>query len=191
MGFKSKDLIKTFHEEADLIKAIPNLRYFGHPDLYKQCKPIRRFDSRLISDIKKLGLTLAKFRKLTGFGKGIAAPQIGILKRFIVVYKEDTPVVLINPKIIKRSKSLTIAEELCMSMGILSAFVVRPKFVTVSYLDEKQAKQEWQADVFYSRMLQHEIDHLDGILYTDMAIKNGLRFVYNMEQFQGIRDYKK
>ena len=191
MEYKSKDLIKTVDDWNTITKVFPNLRLFGHPDLYKICKPIKRFDKKTLAEIKRLKRILARYRALTGFGKGIAAPQIGVLRRFLVVYKEDTPAVLINPEITQNSKTLTIAEELCMSMGILSAFVVRPKFVTVSYLDENKEKQEWQADILYSRVLQHEIDHLNGILYTDKAIKNGLRFVYNVEQFQGIKDYKK
>lgn len=191
MEYKPKELLKTLNSEADLIRSFTQLKYLGHPDLRKKCKLIKQLSQKTNKEIKKLNATLIRFRKLTRFEKGIAAPQIGILKRFIIVYKEDASIVLINPKITKKSKSLTIAEELCMSMGVLSAFVVRPKFVTVSYLDEKGDKQKWRADILHSRVLQHEIDHLDGILCIDRAIKNGLRFVYNMEQFRGIKDYKK
>lgn len=191
MEYKSKDLTKFLEKWLSESKLIPGLKYLGSPELRKICKPIKRLDKDTIGEINKLKRLLLKYRKNTKLGAGIAAPQVGNLKRFIVIFKDEKPMILINPQIIKKSKNSTIAEEWCMSMVTLTSKVIRPKFVTVEYMDENKHSQIWEADIFYSRLLQHEIDHLDGILCIDKAVKNGLRFVYNMDQFQGIKDYKK
>lgn len=188
MRFKAVELKEGLNHWNKCIKKFPNIRYLGHPDLRKRCEIVGDFDSTTKKQITILKKTLLRFRKETGFGRGIAAPQIGIFKRIVTIYDGENVIVLINPKITKISKELAICEELCMSFGNLSATVVRPKFITVKYQDEKGSQTVIEADEKSSRMIQHEIDHLDGILNIDRAIKNGLRFVYSMKQFNGIHD---
>lgn len=188
--FRTTNLRKIIIDWENIAHSIPNLRFLGHPDLRKKCKEIKRLDKNALKDIAKLKKTFKRYQKITGKGVGMAAPQIGITKRFIIISIDDKSTIIINPRITTRSKKKTIAEEWCMSMGITTATVIRPKFIAVEYLDEKGIKQVLKPNALNSRLLQHEIDHLDGILCIDRAIKNGQRFVYDMKQFRGIKDVK-
>ena len=104
-------------------------------------------------------------------GIGLAAPQVGILKRIIVIDTEydvtdvahtKNPIVLINPKIIKKSDEMIESDEGCLSCPGISAPVMRHKTVTVEYFDLDEKKHEIEAQDLLSYCLQHEIDHLDG-----------------------------
>ena len=113
-------------------------------------------------------------------GAGLAAPQIGKNIRVIVVNFEDKILFLINPQITKRSWAREIEEEGCLSVlnkkgEIIYAPVERNKRINCIYLDEKGAKQKLIAEKLFARVIQHEIDHLDGILFIDkIAKKNKL-----------------
>lgn len=109
-------------------------------------------------------------------GIGLAAPQIGVSKRVIVLdvdQKEDSegnpgkPMRMVNPEIVESSDELSTYEEGCLSIPGQTADVVRPARVTVKYLDENGAAQTISADGLLATCLQHEIDHIDGILFTD------------------------
>lgn len=104
-------------------------------------------------------------------GVGLAAPQINQQLRIIIVNTQEGPQEFINPKIIKKSWAQNIIEEGCLSVPQVFGTVKRPKRVTVSYLD-KHAKQKKLTDsALLARVLQHEIDHLDGVLFIDKVIK--------------------
>ena len=105
-------------------------------------------------------------------GIGLAAPQIGIMQRIIVVdlCKEQNkrePLRLINPEIVWKSDDFFIYEEGCLSLPEQYAEVARPKEVGIRYLDEKGNQQELEAEDLLAVCLQHEIDHLNGILFVD------------------------
>ena len=104
-------------------------------------------------------------------GIGLAAPQIGSLKRFAIVDvaegDERRPITLINPQVVAASDSLAVTEEGCLSIPDIYAEITRPEHVTVRYLDEHGAQQTISADGLLGVCLQHEIDHLDGILFVD------------------------
>ncbi|MDX6751376.1 peptide deformylase [Geminicoccaceae bacterium 1502E] len=105
-------------------------------------------------------------------GIGLAAPQIGVSRRVIVVdvsreNEPDAPLRLCNPEILWRSEEEEIAEEGCLSLPDQYGEVRRPAAVRVRYLDETGKSREIEADGLLGRCLQHEIDHLDGILFTD------------------------
>lgn len=105
-------------------------------------------------------------------GAGLAAPQIGKNIRAIVVHHDDKTLFLINPQITKKSWAREIEEEGCLSVlnkngEIIYAPVERHKKVNCLYLDEKGVKQKINAEKLLARVLQHEIDHLDGILFID------------------------
>jgi len=109
-------------------------------------------------------------------GAGLAAPQIGQAIRLIVVHHEDKTIFLINPEITGKSWAREIEEEGCLSVlneqgEIIYAPVERYKKVTCVYLDEKGQKQKIRAEKILARILQHEIDHLDGILFIDRIAK--------------------
>ena len=104
-------------------------------------------------------------------GIGLAAPQIGVLRRAFVAdlgsEGERTPIYVVNPEIIARSEATNIAEEGCLSLPKHFGEVARFDQVRVRYLDRAGAAQEIQAEGLLARCLQHEIDHLNGILFVD------------------------
>jgi peptide deformylase len=105
-------------------------------------------------------------------GVGLAAPQVGISRRLIVldVSEEDDekrPYVMINPTIVKRSEKLNVHEEGCLSIPEVRAEVERPADVTVQFLDRHGKRQELAASELLATCIQHEIDHLDGRLLID------------------------
>lgn len=104
-------------------------------------------------------------------GIGLAAPQVGVSLRLAVIDlqrdEQREPIVLVNPEIVARSTETEPHEEGCLSLPGQFADVVRPRAVTVRYLDEAGARQEVAAEGLLARCLQHEIDHLDGVLFVD------------------------
>ena len=104
-------------------------------------------------------------------GIGLAAPQIGRTLRLVVIDlaldNKHSPRVLINPEIIAASDELATREEGCLSLPGQYADVTRPARVKVRYLDDAGLRQEMEADGLLSACVQHEIDHLDGILFVD------------------------
>ncbi|HEX4171575.1 MAG TPA: peptide deformylase [Acetobacteraceae bacterium] len=104
-------------------------------------------------------------------GIGLAAPQVGVGLRFAVVDLQPddnrAPIVLINPDVIARSEEMATREEGCLSLPGQYADVTRPARVTVRYTDIEGARQQVEAEGLLSACLQHEIDHLDGILFVD------------------------
>jgi peptide deformylase len=104
-------------------------------------------------------------------GVGLAAPQIGILKRIAVVdIREDNKVVLINPEIIEE-EGKTIREEGCLSIPGETGDVIRSEKIKVRSLNREGKEIEFEAEGFEARAIQHEIDHLDGILFIDKVVE--------------------
>ncbi|MFH0815081.1 MAG: peptide deformylase [Candidatus Falkowbacteria bacterium] len=100
-------------------------------------------------------------------GIGLAAPQVGMSKRLIIVATQTGVAVFINPKILSRSWKKETAEEGCLSVPGRSIRVRRSTKITVEFYDMNAEKQELNATGLFARVLQHEIDHLDGILIID------------------------
>jgi peptide deformylase len=123
----------------------------------------------LISDLSD---TLAGFRKTTGYGRGIAAPQIGILKRAVFIRMQPTGFcsALINPEIVWASDETMQLWDDCFSFPELMVRVQRAVQVKVIYTDARGLNQTIEAEGDLSELLQHEIDHLDGILAVQRAI---------------------
>lgn len=123
--------------------------------------------------ISDLGETLADFRLRNGFGRGIAAPQIGIDRRLLFVDMRDGsfgPAPLVNPRIVRASEETMELWDDCFSFPDLLVRVRRHLEVEVAYLDADGRSQLVTARGDLSELLQHEIDHLDGILAVDRAI---------------------
>lgn len=148
--------------------------------LRKSSKPVpskiiktKVFQAKL-SYLKKC---LLKYRQLTGMGRGISAVQVGIPERFSVIYTgtKNEPMVIINPKITKKSQKFLRYPEICMSASPLIAPVVRPAWIEFEYLNEKGERCFWETKAnskkgkIYNRVFQHEIDHMSGIINIDMA----------------------
>lgn len=141
-----------------------------NPMLRTVCEPVLFGDGSLIQDVLDLGATLEDFRRRIGFGRAIAAPQIGILKRLIVMNLGDGPIALINPVIMSRSDEKQTVWDDCLSVPGRLAQVERSRQISVQYTNIDGAMVNWdllgQED---SELIEHECDHLDGVLMTDNA----------------------
>lgn len=117
-------------------------------------------------------LALATFREKKGFGRAIAAPQVGHSIRMIAMNYQGTKHTLFNPMILTRSSEVFTMWDDCLSFPDLLCCVSRNKHISIQFLDEKGCEQSWKhCSQDLSELLQHEIDHLDGILAVDRAIK--------------------
>jgi peptide deformylase len=146
--------------------AIREIRKFKDEALRKVCKPVEKFDQRLITLLEDMVETMYKAN-----GVGLAAPQIGILKRVVVIDIGDGVIELINPKIIKTSGSYVDTEG-CLSLPGITDEVERPYEVTVEALDRYGNKIELTGKELMARAICHELDHLDGVLFTDRTKSN-------------------
>ena len=142
----------------------------GNPILRQKCASVKSVQSEqtrsIVSDLRD---TLAQFRSQRGFGRGIAAPQIGAAQQIIFIDYEFTGP-LMNPKIIKRSRRKFHLWDDCFSFPDILAHVQRNYSIEVTFLDEQGKKQRLRAEGALSELLQHEIDHLNGVLAIDRAI---------------------
>lgn len=146
--------------------AILEILEYPSPELKKVSQPVDEIDKEIKNLISDMFETM-----YNAPGIGLAAPQVGILKRVIIVdieYKqgEGNPIALINPEIIKSSGETTF-EEGCLSVPDFTADVERYEEITVAGLNENGEEVELQCDGLLAIALQHEIDHLNGILFVD------------------------
>ncbi len=143
--------------------AILEIKKFNDPVLREKCVRVAKVDRK----IKKLIVVLAQTMEKNQ-GIGLAASQIGELKRVIVVQtnlKDQRILGLVNPKIVKKSQEKEIAEEGCLSFPGIFLKIRRPKETVVEGLDIQGKKVRLETKGLLSRVFQHEIDHLDGILF--------------------------
>ena len=137
----------------------------GDDTLRKKCKPQEKFDRRLATLLKDMADTMYKAE-----GVGLAAPQVGILRRIAVVdITEDHSGLLemVNPEIIEREGEQT-GREGCLSVPGRQGVVTRPMKVKVRFQDKKGDHYELETEGFEARAVCHELDHLDGTLYIDI-----------------------
>jgi peptide deformylase len=150
--------------------AVREILLLGNPQLWQPSAPVTEVGARETQEIiRDLAATLGDFRARHGFGRAIAAPQIGAQRRIIFV-NMGQPLPLINPVIEHASSELMELWDDCFSFPDLMVRVRRNVEITVRYSDEQGAAQILTARNDLSELLQHEIDHLDGILATDRAI---------------------
>ena len=143
--------------------AIREVREIGDEILGKQCKEVKKMTIRtkiLIGDMLD-----TMYEKM---GVGLAAPQVGILKRIVVIDVGEGPIVLINPEIIETSGEQT-GEEGCLSVPGKWGIVTRPNYVKVRALNEEKEEFEIEGEGLLARAFCHEIDHLDGHMYTELV----------------------
>jgi peptide deformylase len=137
-----------------------------HPVLKAKAAPVATVDGRLRQLAADMLETMYKAP-----GIGLAAPQVGIAERLVVLDvaegEEHRPMVLVNPEILWKSGERGTAEEGCLSLPGQFADVTRPLAVTIRYLDEQGEERELAAEGLLARCVQHEIDHLDGVLFVD------------------------
>ena len=144
----------------------------GDPLLREKSKPVENIsDKYFVYEMELLKQALEEFHREKGFGRAIAAPQIGINKRFIALNLGAGPFVIINPEITWKSEETFTLWDDCMSFPDLLVKVKRHTSIQVKYQNEFGGELVWEnLDRATSELLQHEIDHLDGILAVDHAI---------------------
>jgi peptide deformylase len=142
----------------------------GNPKLYEISEPVKKEEvENLKSIIKDLHDTLMEFRNKYGIGRAIAAPQIGVMKRVVYMHI-DKPIVFINPVIDRKSREMIEIWDDCMSFPDLLVKVLRNKSCRMTYRDLNWEEKTIQLEDDLSELLQHECDHLDGILAVSRAI---------------------
>ena len=166
--------------------AIRPILQLGNPLLREICLPVERPTSPAIHDlVSDLADTLAHWRSVTGYGRGIAAPQIGILQRVIFLkLPGEEPWPLINPEIIERSVEKIIVWDACLSFLSIFMQVERHQEISVRYQNINGETLTLRAgeDRNLSELLQHEIDHLDGILAIDRVMDT--KTICTREEFE-------
>jgi len=143
--------------------AISNLRFEGDPILRKISKEVKEVTPKIRELIGDMLETMYEAN-----GVGLAAPQVGILKRIVVIDVGEGPLVMINPQIVKTEGTQT-GDEGCLSVPGKAGQVTRPNEVTVRFMDEDGEYYEAEGTELLARAICHECDHLDGKLYLDFV----------------------
>ena len=143
--------------------AIRNLRYEGDPILRKTSKEVKEVTPKIRELIDDMLETMYEAN-----GVGLAAPQVGVLKRIVVIDVGEGPLVMVNPQVVKTSGSQT-GDEGCLSVPGKAGTVTRPDEVTVRFMGEDGEWYELEGRELLARAICHECDHLDGKLYVDLV----------------------
>ena len=143
--------------------AIRTIRELGDEVLTKKCKEVTKMTLRTKILINDMLDTMYE-----AMGVGLAAPQVGILKRIVVIDVGDGPIVKLNPQIIEQSGEQT-GEEGCLSVPGKAGVVTRPNYVKVKALNEEMEEIELEGEGLLARAFCHEIDHLEGKMYVELA----------------------
>lgn len=141
--------------------AIRQIREIGDEVLTKTCKEVKRITPRTLILIEDMLDTMYE----TG-GVGLAAPQVGILQRIVVIDVGEGPIILINPEIVETAGEQT-GDEGCLSVPGKAGYVTRPNYVKVKAFDENMEEVIYEGEELLARAFCHELDHLDGHLYVE------------------------
>ncbi len=167
--------------------ALAHVRQFGDPVLRTKARPVERFDGALHEEVRRMQALMHD-----ALGLGLAAPQVGVSHRLLVYRVEpDSPIVaLVNPEIEWSSRDEEISEEGCLSLIAVHVDVERPIAVLVRARDEHGEDLVIEATGLEARVIQHEIDHLDGVLILDRTSreqrKAAMRALREAEQAAGV-----
>mgnify|MGYP002618073009 CR=1 FL=1 len=145
--------------------ALRTIRVEGDEVLTKVSRPVDKMTPRIHDLITDMLDTM-----YDAMGVGLAAPQVGILKRIVVIDIGEGPIVLINPEIVEKSGEQT-GDEGCLSVPGMAGQVTRPNYVKVKALDEDMNEVIYEGTELLARAFCHELDHLDGILFIDKATR--------------------
>ena len=143
--------------------ALRTIRVEGDEVLTKVSRPVDKMTPRIHDLITDMLDTM-----YDAMGVGLAAPQVGILKRIVVIYIGEGPSVLINPEVIEKSGEQT-GDEGCLSVPGMAGQVTRPNYVKVKAQDEDMNEVEYEGEGLLARAFCHELDHLDGHMYTELV----------------------
>lgn len=156
--------------------ALRKIRTEGDPVLTKVSRPVTEMTPKLRTLIFDMLDTMYE-----EMGVGLAAPQVGILKRVVTIDVGDGPMVLINPEILETSGEQT-GDEGCLSVPGMAGQVTRPNYVKVKALDENMEGVVYEGTELLARAFCHEIDHLDGKMYTELVEGELHRTVYDDDE---------
>ena len=154
--------------------AIRKTRAMGDKILTMSCKEVKEMTPRLKELVEDMLETM-----YDAYGVGLAAPQVGVLKRIVVVDVGEEPIVLINPRIVDKSGEQT-GDEGCLSIPGKVGVVTRPQYVKVAALNKHMEPIEVEGRDLLARAICHELDHLDGVLYVK-HVEGTLRNVESKE----------
>lgn len=141
--------------------ALREIRILGDEVLTKVCRPVKEVTPRIVELIDDMLDTMYEAN-----GVGLAAPQVGVLRRIVVIDIGDGPIVMINPEIIETSGSQT-GDEGCLSFPGKAGKVTRPNYVKARFYDEDMECYEIEGEELLARAICHELDHLDGHMYVE------------------------
>ena len=165
--------------------AVREILLLGNPKLFEMCEPVQETEIEQIRPIiQDLHDTLMAFRKKHNAGRAIAAPQIGALKRLVYMHIGE-PVVFINPVLDLKSPEMMELWDDCMSFPDLLVKVYRHQRCRITYRDENWEERHMALEGDLSELLQHEVDHLDGILAVQRAIDYKSFALRSQRQFLG------
>ena len=156
--------------------ALRTIRVEGDSVLTKISRPVEKMTPRIHDLIEDMLDTM-----YDAMGVGLAAPQVGILKRIVVIDVGEGPIVLINPEILETSGEQT-GDEGCLSVPGMAGQVTRPNYVKVKAMDEDMNEVIYEGTELLARAFCHEIDHLDGKMYTDLVEGELHRTSYDEEE---------
>jgi peptide deformylase len=152
------------------MKTVEDILKLGEARLYEVCVPVEKEELHLVKEwVQDLHEAMEDIRRKYGFGRGIAAPQLGIMKRMFYL-NLDLPYIIINPKIVEASEEMFELWDDCMSFPNLLVRVQRHRSLTLEYMDDNWEKRSWTVEGDLSELIQHEYDHLNGVLCTMRAI---------------------
>lgn len=155
--------------------AIRNVRTLGDEVLGKKSREVKEMTPRLRQLVDDMFETMYEYD-----GVGLAAPQVGILRKIVVIDAEDNPIVMVNPRILEQEGSQT-GNEGCLSVPGKAGNVTRPNYVRAEAYDENMNHYEIEATELLARAICHEVDHLDGIMYVE-KVEGELFDVENEEE---------
>ena len=155
--------------------ALRTIRVEGDPVLTKISRQVDKMTPRIHDLITDMLDTMYE-----AMGVGLAAPQVGILKRIVVIDVGDGPIILINPEIIEKSGEQT-GDEGCLSVPGMAGQVTRPDHVKVKALNEDMEEVVYEGEGLLARAFCHELDHLDGHMYTELVEGELHRVSYDEE----------
>ncbi|MGK7940899.1 MAG: peptide deformylase [Crocosphaera sp.] len=158
-----------------------DIHFLGDRVLRQPAKRVAKVDDSIRQLAKEMLQTMYSSQ-----GIGLAAPQVGIHKQLIVIDCEpdnptNPPLILINPKITGSSKELCVVEEGCLSIPGVYLDVTRPKIVEVSFKDEQGKPRKIKATDLLARVIQHEMDHLNGVMFVD-RVDNDLALTEKLQE---------
>ena len=156
--------------------ALRKIRTEGDPVLTKVSRPVTEMTPKLRTLMFDMLDTMYE-----EMGVGLAAPQVGILKRVVTIDVGDGPMVLINPEILETSGEQT-GDEGCLSVPGMAGQVTRPNYVKVKALNENMEEVVYEGTELLARAFCHEIDHLDGKMYTELVEGELHRTVYDDDE---------